>query len=45
MRLLRYKRAEILKFARFLQKRVRNYELLEIRIFCQKRKETNNLTK
>ena len=45
MRLLRLKRAENLKFAKFLQNSLRNYELLEIRIFCQKRKENNNLTK
>ena len=45
MRLLRLKRAENLKFATFVQNSVRNYELLEIRIFCQKRKETNNPTK
>ena len=39
MNLLGQKRADILKFARFVQKNVRNYELLKISVSCQKRKE------
>ena len=45
MNLLGQKRADILKFARFVQKNVRNYELLKISVSCQKRKEKNNVTK
>ena len=45
MKLLGQKRADILKFARFVQKSVRNYELLKISVSCQKRKEKNNVTK
>ena len=44
MKLLGQKRADILKFARFVQNSVRNYELLKISVSCQKRKE-NNVTK
>ena len=43
--LLRQKRADIFKFANFAQNSSRNYELLEISVFCQKRIENNNLTK
>ena len=39
MKLLGQKRADILKFARFVQNSVRNYELLKISVWCQKRKE------
>ena len=45
MECLGQKRADILKFARFVQNSVRNYELLEISVSCQKRKENNNATK
>ena len=45
MKLLRQKRSDILKFARFVQNSVRNYELLKISVSFQKRKENNNLTK
>ena len=45
MKLLRQKRSDILKFARFVQNSVRNYELLKISVSCQKRKEKNNVTK
>ena len=45
MNLLGQKRADILKFARFVKKNVRNYELLKISVSCQKRKEKNNVTK
>ena len=45
MKLLGQKRADILKFARFVQNSVRNYELLKISVSCQKRKEKNNVTK
>ena len=31
------------KFAIFVQNSVRNYEFLEISIFCEKREENNNL--
>ena len=37
--LLGQKRADIFKFAFFVQKSPRNYELLEISVYCQKRKE------
>ena len=37
--LLAQKRADILKFAIFVQNNLRNYELLKISVFCQKRKE------
>ena len=37
--LLGQKRADIFKFAFFVQKSLRNYELLEISVYCQKRKE------
>ena len=33
------------QFAIFVQSSVRNYELLEINVFCQKREENNNLAK
>ena len=39
MKLLGQKRADILKFARFVQNSVRNYELLKISVSCEKRKE------
>ena len=39
MRLLGQKRADILKFRRFVQNSVRNYELLKISVSCEKRKE------
>ena len=45
MEWLGQKRADILKFARFVQNSVRNYELLEMSVSCQKRKENNNVTK
>ena len=45
MKLLGQKRADILKFARFVQNSVRNYELLKISVSCEKRKENNNGTK
>ena len=37
--LLAQKRADILKFAIFVQNNLRNYELLKISVFCQKRNE------
>ena len=43
--LLRQKREDILKFANSVQNSLRNYKLLEISVFCQQRKENNNLTK
>ena len=43
--LLGQKRADILKFAIFVQNSPRDYELLEISVFCQKGKENNNMTK
>ena len=45
MKFLGQKRADILKFARFVQNSVHDYELLKISVSCQKRKENNNLTK
>ena len=39
------KHADIFKFPIFGQKGVRNFEWLKINLFCQKRKENNNLTK
>ena len=44
MNLLRQKRGDIFKFAIFVKNSVRNCELLEISVFCQKREENNNLT-
>ena len=41
MKLLGQKRADILKFRRFVQNSVRNYEMLKISVSCQKRKEKN----
>ena len=41
----RQKRADIFKFAIFVQNSVRNNELLRIGVFCQNREENNNLTK
>ena len=35
----------LLQISQFVQKSVRNYELLEISVFCQEREEINNLTK
>ena len=45
MGLLGQKRADILKFAFFVQNRVRNSEKLEIGVFCVKGEQNNNLTK
>ena len=45
MECLGQKRADILKFARFVQNSVRNYELLKISVSFQKGKENNNVTK
>ena len=39
------KHEDIFQFAIFVQSSVRNYELLEINVFCQKREENNNLEK
>ena len=41
----RQKRADIFKFAIFVQNSVRNNEFLRIGVFCQNREENNNLTK
>ena len=43
--LLGQKRADIFKFEIFVQNSLRSYELLEISVFCQKRKDNNILTK
>ena len=45
MECLGQKRADILKFGRFVQNGVCNNELLKISVSCQKRKENNNVTK
>ena len=45
MGLLGQKRAEILRFAIFVQNSVRNNEMLERGVFCVKREQNNNLTK
>ena len=45
MGLLGQKRADILKFAIFVQNSVRNSEKLEIGVFCVKGEQNNNLTK
>ena len=39
------KRAEMSFSIKLVQNSVRNYELLEITVFCQKREESNNLKK
>ena len=43
MGLLGQKRADILKFAIFVQNSVRNNEMLEIGVFCVKGEQNNNL--
>ena len=43
--LLGQKHAHIFKFAILVQSSVRNYNLLEISVFCEKREENNNLAK
>ena len=45
MGLLDQKRADILKFAIFVQNSVHNNEMLESGVFCVKRRQNNNLTK
>ena len=45
MGLLGQKHADIFKFEIFVQNSLRSYELLEISVFCQKRKDNNILTK
>ena len=45
MGLLGQKRADILKFAIFVQNSVCNNEMLEIGVFCVKGEQNNNLTK
>ena len=42
--LLGQKRADIFKFAIFVQNSPRNYEFLEISVFCQKRKENKRFS-
>ena len=42
--LLGQKRWDIFKFAIFVQNSPRNYELLEISVFCQKRKENKRFS-
>ena len=45
MGLVGQKRADILKFAIFVQNRVRNNKMLEVGVFCVKGEQNNNLTK
>ena len=39
------KRGDILKFAIFVQNSVRNNKMPEIRVFCEKGEQNNNLKK
>ena len=45
MGLLDQKRADVLKFAIFVQNSVHNNEMLESGVFCVKGQQNNNLTK
>ena len=45
MGLVGQKRADILKFAIFVQNSVRNNKMLEVGVFCVKGEQNNNLTK